>query len=146
MPALACADGERPAMSAARKRIAPAVGCMSPARQLKSVLFPAPLGPIRPSASCSARARSAPSTARKLPKAFTTPRASSSMATSAKVEGGPKLGEAARSEAGDRHDDDAVDDEGGAVAAAEIGVGRLLQWHQDHRADHRTEQRARAAE
>ena len=41
----------------------PDVGSASPARQLKNVLLPAPLGPIRPMISPSATSRSAPSTA-----------------------------------------------------------------------------------
>src|ERR1700722_12348676 len=54
----------------------PDVGSASPARQLKKVLLPAPLGPIRPMISPSATSRSAPSTALNAPNALTMPRAS----------------------------------------------------------------------
>src|SRR5690348_13296427 len=103
----------------------PAVGSRSPATQLKKVDLPAPLGPMRPTISPSSTSSPAPSSARKLPKARETPVASSSMAAlpaaareprrDAQV---PELEEPARLEAGDQHDDAAIDDVGEARAAA----------------------------
>src|ERR1700733_14391143 len=57
----------------------PVVGVVSPARQLKNVDLPAPFGPIRPMISPRSTARSAPRTARKLPNALETLRASSNV-------------------------------------------------------------------
>src|SRR4051794_40342826 len=90
----------------------PAVGTRSPASASKNVLLPAPLGPIRPTISPSCTSRSAPSTARKRPKACTTPRASSSTRQPlAQVE---QLQQPARSEARDQENDGAVNDIGDA--------------------------------
>src|ERR1700691_3262498 len=118
--------------------IPPRVGSVSPARQLKNVDLPAPLGPIRPMISPSSTVRSAPATAQKLPNALETFVASSSMGAlpHAWREAQPQFVQAARLETRDQHDDAAVDDEGEArAAAAELGVHRRLQRNEDQCAD-----------
>ena len=72
MPATACASGEARVRSTPSNMIGRWSAGMSPARQLKKVDLPAPFGPIRPMISPSSTVRSAPATARKLPKAFET--------------------------------------------------------------------------
>src|SRR3989442_11770181 len=54
MPACATRYAGRPAISWPRKRTEPAVGLSAPAIRLKVVLFPEPLGPMRPRISPSA--------------------------------------------------------------------------------------------
>src|ERR1700722_7171884 len=98
----------------------PGVGKGSPARQLKKVDLPAPLGPSRPMSSCSSTARSAPDTARKLPNAFDTFLASSSIGAPSALrhDAIPQLEQAAGLEARDHDDDAAVEDIGQTGAAA----------------------------
>src|SRR5215470_18187225 len=72
MPARACASGDARVRSLPSKIIRPPLGMVSPARQLKNVDLPAPLGPIRPIISPSFTVRSAPATARNSPKLFDT--------------------------------------------------------------------------
>src|SRR5262249_50102658 len=81
MPARACASADERVTSTPSNSTRPVVGTVSPARQLKKVDLPAPLGPISPMISPSATARSAPRTARKLPNALETLCALSSMLT-----------------------------------------------------------------
>src|SRR5258707_15112515 len=112
----------------------PVVGKVSPARQLKKVDFPAPFGPIRPMISCSSTVRSAPDTARKLPNAFETFCASSSIGAppALRHHAIPQLEHAAGLEARDQDDDAAVKNVGkSGAAAAEPGIGRKLQREQD---------------
>src|SRR5690348_11154928 len=148
MPARAWRSGEARVRSAPSNETVPLVGTASPARQLKKVDLPAPLGPIKPMISPSATVRLAWRTAKKLPNALDTPLASSSMARPpAGRELVPELVEPAGFEARQQHDDAAIEDIGEAgAAAAEPGVGRRLQRHQDQRADQRPEQRAGTAE
>ena len=98
--------------------------------------------------SPSATERSALRTAKKPPNAFETPLASSSMTRPPAARYTmPELVEPAWLEAREQHDDAAIEDVGQAgAAAAEPGIGRRLQRHQDQRADQRPEQRAGAAE
>src|SRR5262249_48438928 len=163
-PSCARASGVSAVMSWPSKKTLPSVAGRSPVRQLKKVDLPAPFGPIRPRMSPCSRVTLAESTALKLPKAFVTSRASRSMGGSpcsaflrrlGRAFGEQAIGEqaidqlqnAAGLEAGDQHDDRAIDHEGEACAlAAEHVVGDLLQRHQDRRADERTEQQAGAAE
>src|SRR6516225_10881422 len=72
MPARACASGDARVRSLPSKTIRPPLGMVSPARQLKKVDLPAPLGPISPMISPSLTVRSAPATARNSPKLFDT--------------------------------------------------------------------------
>src|SRR5438046_979573 len=139
MPSRACSSGEARVTSLPSNTIFPVVGKLSPARQLKKVDLPAPFGPISPMISPSSMARSAPATARRLPKVFETFSALSSIAPPELWRDAmPHLVQPARLEARDDHDDAAVEDvsESGA-AAAEPGVGRGLQRDQDHRANQR---------
>src|SRR4029077_8804617 len=117
------------------------------ARQLKKVDLPAPLGPISPMISPSATARSAPRTAKKLPNDLETFCALSSMLTPRQQgrHAMPTFVHAARRDPREKQDDAAIEDESEArAAAAEPGIGRGLQRHQDQRADERAEQRPRA--
>src|SRR5215472_7381119 len=130
MPARAWASGEARVTSLPSNTMRPVVGKVSPARQLKKVDLPAPFGPISPMISCSATRRSAPDTARKLPNAFDTLVASSSMGAppALRPDAVPQFGQAARLEPRDQHDDAAIENVGEArAAAAEPRVGRGLQ-------------------
>src|ERR1700733_11521788 len=120
MPSRARASGGAKVTSLPAKEIAPAGGMVSPARQLKKVDLPAPFGPIRPMISPSSTARSAPATARKLPNAFDTFLASSSMETLPEVrrETVPQIKQPARLKAGDQHNDPAIENVSEARAAA----------------------------
>src|ERR1700722_7772490 len=148
MPARAWASGAAWVTSSPLKTMRPEVGEVSPARQLKKVDLPAPFGPIRPMISCSSTARSAPDTARRLPKAFDTFLASSSIGAppALRHDAIPQLEQAAGLEARDQHDDAAIKDisQNGA-AAAEPGIGGNLQRDQDQGAEERTDQNTAAA-
>src|ERR1700692_2093602 len=127
----------------------PVVGKVSPASQLKKVDLPAPFGPISPMISCSSTARSAPDTARKLPNAFDTFLASSSISAppTLRHDAIPQLEQAAGLEACDQHDDAAIKNIGqSGAAAAEPSVSGDLERDEDQCADERTEQHAGAAE
>src|SRR5215472_34292 len=153
MPSRACVAADASVTSMPAKRMRPALGTRSPATQLKKVDFPAPLGPMRPTISPSATVRSASATAVKPAKRLVTFSALSSMAWRWRASGArcgqsvPELEKTARLEAGDEHDDAAVDDESEAgAAAAKPGVGRGLQRHEDDRAEERAEERSSAAQ
>src|SRR5262249_59268043 len=149
MPARACASAEECVTSIPSNRTRPVVGAVSPARQLKKVDLPAPLGPIKPMISPSATVRSASRTARKLPNALEMLCALSTMPAphQTRRHALPPLVHAAGLEAREQHDDPAVKDVGETgAAAAEPGIGGGLQRDQDQRADQRAEQRARPAQ
>src|SRR5258707_4005615 len=153
MPSRACVSAGALVTSTPSKTMRPSLGRKSPAMQLKKVDLPAPLGPMRPTISPASTCRSAPATALKLPKAFATFSAlSSTAALAALVEARrhavvPQFQQPARLEAGDQHDDRAVDNVGEAgAAAAEPGVGGGLQGDEDRRAQERPQQRAGAAQ
>src|SRR5260221_1111063 len=153
MPSRACVSGGALVTSTPSKRMRPSLGRKSPAMQLKKVDLPAPLGPMRPTISPASTCRSALATALKLPKAFATFSALSSMAAlAALVEARrhavmQQVQQPARLEARDQHDDRAVYNVGEArAAAAEPGVGGGLQGDEDRRAQERPQQRAGAAQ
>src|SRR5581483_4476900 len=149
MPARACASGDLRVRSTPSNRMRPAVGSVSPARQLKNVDLPAPLGPIRPTISPASTERSAPATARKLPNAFETFFASSSTAPppAFRRDAVPQFETAARFEARNEHDNAAVYNVGEPrPASAEPGIRGRLQRDKDERADQRAEQPAGPAE
>src|SRR6185312_676261 len=153
MPSRAWAAAEALVTSIPSKTMRPSLGRRSPAMQLKKVDLPAPLGPMRPTISPLSTWRSAPATALKLPNALATFSALSSMTASPTPAEArrdalmPQLQKPARLEAGDQHDDAAIDDISEARAAAtEPGVGRGLQRDEDHGAEQRAEQRAGAAQ
>src|SRR5437762_9360514 len=109
MPARACASGEARVTSLPSNTIRPPLGGVSPARQLKKVDLPAPFGPINPMISPSWMARSAPATARRLPKVFETFSAFSSITfTEFRRNALPHLVQSARLEARNDHDDAAI--------------------------------------
>src|SRR5438445_13863996 len=72
MPRRACSSGGARVRSILSNTMRPVVGSVSPARQLKKVDLPAPFGPINPMISPSLIERSAPATARRLPKVLET--------------------------------------------------------------------------
>src|SRR5947209_2794447 len=118
MPSRACSSGEARVTSLPSNTIFPVVGKLSPARQLKKVDLPAPFGPISPMISPSSMARSAPATARKLPKVFETFSALSSMAPpESRRDAMPHFVQSARFEARDDYDDAAIENVGQAGAA-----------------------------
>src|SRR2546421_8836655 len=147
IPSRACSSGEARVTSLPSNTIRPAVGGVSPARQLKKVDLPAPFGPIRPMIWPSSMARSAPATARRLPNVFETFSALSSIAPPEfRRDAVPHFVQPARLEARDNYDNAAVEDVSQARAAtAEPGIGRGLQRNEDERADQRTVERAGAA-
>src|SRR5438477_9502613 len=119
MPARACASGEARVRSLPSNTIRPPLGGISPARQLKKVDLPAPFGPINPMISPSSIARSAPATARRLPKVFETFSALSSITPPELWRDAlPHLVQPARLEARDDHDDAAIENVGQPGAAA----------------------------
>src|SRR4051794_35376035 len=141
-PSRARSSGGFLVTSCPAKATVPEVTGRSPVRQLKKVDLPAPLGPIRPRMSPCSTDTDASSTALKAPNALTTFFASISTTHLAAVE---QRQQAARQEAGDDHDDRAVEHVGQARAlAAEQAVRQLLERHQDQRADQRPEQLTRA--
>src|SRR3954471_9528935 len=110
MPSRACSSGEARVTSLPSKVILPPVCKASPARQLKKVDLPAPFGPIRPMISPSSMARSAPATARRLPNVLETFSALSSITPPEfRRDALPHLVQPARLEAGDDHDDAAIE-------------------------------------
>src|ERR1041385_3264800 len=130
IPSRACSSGAARVTSTPSNVMRPVVGSVSPARQLKKVDLPAPFGPIRPMISPSSIDRSAPATARRLPKVLETFSALSSMSPLPEIrcDAVPELVQAARLEACNQHDDAAVKNVGEpGAAAAEPGVGRGLQ-------------------
>src|SRR2546430_968831 len=135
MPRRAWSSGVARVTSLLANTMRPVVGRVSPARQLKNVDFPAPFGPIRPMISPSSIDKSAPATARRLPKVLETFSALSSMAPpELRRDAVPHLVQSARLEARDDHDDAAVEDVSEAGAAApEPCIGRGLQRNQDDR-------------
>src|SRR2546425_4713787 len=70
-------SGVSRSMRSPMKRMAPASGVSAPAIRLKSVVLPAPFGPMSPVMVPASIASSMPSTARRLPKALTSPDTSS---------------------------------------------------------------------
>src|SRR6185312_14657075 len=134
MPATAWTSGEAWVRSLPSNTIWPVVTGMSPAIQLKKVDLPAPFGPIRPMISPVSTVRSAPATARKLPKAFETFFASSSMAPPPPLGRNPvpEIEQAPGLEAGDKDNDAAVENISQTRASApEPGIGRDLQRNKD---------------
>src|SRR5690349_10913198 len=140
MPSRACSSGEARVTSVPSKVMRPVVGVVSPARQLKNVDLPAPFGPISPMISPSSIVRSAPATARRLPKVFETFSALSSIRAppNFRSDAVPELVQAARFEARDQHDDAAIEDIGEpGAAAAEQSVRGGLQRDQNDGAEQR---------
>src|SRR4249920_2297786 len=114
IPSRACSSGLARVTSTPSKVMRPVVGSVSPARQLKKVDLPAPFGPIRPMISPSLMDRSAPATARRLPKVFETFCALSSIGPFPELrrDAVPHLVQPAGLEARDDDDDAAVENVG----------------------------------
>src|SRR6185436_3770304 len=99
-----CSSGEARVTSVPSKVMRPVVGSVSPARQLKKVDLPAPFGPIRPMISPWSIVRSAPATARRLPKVLETFSALSSITPpELRRHAIPQLVQATRLEARDQY-------------------------------------------
>src|ERR1044072_5291417 len=116
MPSRACSSGGARVTSTLSNTMRPVVGSVSPARQLKKADLPAPFGPVRPMVSPSSMVRSAPATARRLPKVLETFCALSSIGPLPEFrrDAVPHLIQPARFEPRDDHDDAAVEDIGEA--------------------------------
>src|SRR5215470_8654751 len=133
----------RPRQVLAVENDSPATRHVSPARQLKKVDLPAPLGPISPMISPSLTVRSAPATARNSPKLFDTSVAARRCVASgmeafpeAVARALPQVEQAARFEARNQDDDAAIEDVSQARAVgAEPRIRGALQRDQDERAD-----------
>src|SRR3984957_12295825 len=129
MPARACTSGGARVTSLPSKTMRPVVGWVSPARQLKNVDLPAPLGPISPMISPCSTVRSAPATARKPPNSLETLVASSSTGASPafRHDTVPQIEQTARLKTRDNDDDAAINNVGEAGStAAEPAIGRGL--------------------
>src|SRR5262249_5684982 len=121
----------------------------SPARQLKNVDLPAPLGPIKPTISPSSTDRFASRTAKKLPNALEIACASRSMLAppASRRHLLPQFVDPSGLVTGDEHDDAAVQNESEPrAAAAKPGVRRRLQRNQNKRTDQRAVESPGAAE
>src|SRR3954462_5378727 len=113
MPRRACSSGLARVTSIPSKLLRPVVGNVSPGRQLKKVDLPAPFGPISPMISPSSMERSAPATARRLPKVLETFSALSSMALpELRRDALPHFVQPARLKARNDHDDAAIENVG----------------------------------
>ena len=77
MPRSTTAWAASPAMGRPSNTTAPASGVAMPVKQLNSVVFPAPLGPITATIAPGSTVRLTPSSAVSPPKALVMPRASS---------------------------------------------------------------------
>src|SRR5713226_8240383 len=143
-------------MRSPRNRISPEVGSSAPTRHEKSVVLPAPFGPRIPKISPGATSKSMHASARRPPKRFEIPRTESNV--SAGISNVPdRLGSDKRGEPSpdahepvglvehDENEESAVDEEKGI---AQCGNGQKfdLQRAEDHRPEHRPDDRAHAAE
>src|SRR5436305_15322076 len=120
MPRRACSSGLARVTSTPSSAIRPSLRGVLPARQLKMVVLPAPFGPIRPMISPSSIVRSAPATARRLPKVFETFSALSNILAPPKLrrDAVPHFVQPTRLETRDHHDDAAIENIGEPGAAA----------------------------
>src|SRR5437667_552336 len=140
--------GLSPPRRRSRNRISPSSGARNPESRLKTVVFPAPLGPMRPTISPSATVRSSPSTARRPPKRLESPRTSSRLSarSSTIARGAPGSGALGQEE---HHGDEerAVHDQMAARPAGgrEVAPGELGERGEDEGAEDRPQRRARAA-
>src|SRR4051812_4267208 len=117
MPARAWASGAARVRSTPSNITRPPLGTVSPARQLKKVDLPAPLGPIRPTIWPCAIDRLAPSTATNLSNVLETFSASSSIAMpppQPRRDAAPEFIEPAGLEPRDDDDDAAIENIGEA--------------------------------
>src|SRR5439155_2062734 len=159
MPSRATRCGGSPRSGVPSNVISPASGRWTPLTQLSSVVLPAPLGPITPSTSPSATSNVTPSSAATPPNRLVTPFSERSAATSDPrlAERPPQVGQRQpRGAAQEVHEAAGHEDHGDRQQQAEpdlrvdghVGASgqQLDQELQGHRADHRSEQRAGAAQ
>src|SRR6267142_1458082 len=145
MPRRQISDGRSPEIRSRLKRISPAVRGMTPVIRLKTVLLPAPLGPMRPWIEPGATVMERSATACRPPKRRETPRSSRSKAGSCGCRH-PRAhsAEQATGRAGKRHEplrrEEHRQDEDGAEDEELRG-----DRHED-RADHRSPYAAGAAD
>src|SRR5213594_804516 len=136
--------GAMPVTSRALKITRPASGVRCPVIRLKSVVLPAPLGPMMALMEPWGTVTLTPPTAWKPSKLFWTSRTSSTgppPSPPAPQRGGGS-GEAAR-EREEQEDEDRAEDQGPVLR---VGDDLLVEPEQDHRSDGRAEERAHAAE
>src|ERR1019366_905343 len=157
MPALQVRSGRKPAMSRPSKTMRPLVGAKTPAMRLKSVVLPAPFGPMSATISPWSTRSDTSETAFRPRKYLQAPMISSIAgirlvplpALEAETPCDPRP-----HAIGHEHDRDAEHDavehllDAGHVDAegAERGVQRFREQHQDRGAENRAEQRADAAD
>src|ERR1041385_1194367 len=136
----------RRSMRSPRKRTSPELGRCAPTRQEKSVVFPAPFGPMMPKTSPSLTSKSTAESASRPPKRFESLRTESSAAG---MRGAPQpppdADESLRLEEHD-HDQQAAVDEEERVAQRRDGEKLDLQRADDERAEDRPGDRAEAAD
>src|ERR687898_2279379 len=146
MPAAQMRCGARPVMSLPSKATRPASGAWKPAMAANSVVFPAPLGPIRPTISPWRTSSEAWSTAFRPPNDLESPRTSSMARLSSE-----QPHQALRQTRHDQHQHDAVDHEAERLDVlqrrhdAGHGARHLVDDRERHRADQGSEDGAGAA-
>src|SRR5437660_1442720 len=147
MPRLTTAGFERRSMRSPRKRISPDVGGSAPTRQEKSVVFPAPFGPMIPKTSPSATSKSTEASASNPPKRFERWRTESSASADMQQPSNPPrhADESLRLEEHDHDQQSAVDEEEG-VAQRRDRQELDLQRAEDQRAEDRPGHGADAAD
>src|SRR3990167_6104974 len=135
--------GGRPVMSRPSRSTAPASGRRWPVTRLKSVVLPAPFGPMIAAISPRATARLTPATAWKPAKALWTPRPSSPPEPREAPAAGVERADDAAGKREQEHDQDRAEHE-----RPVLGVGRdlLVQHEQHERADGGAVEVAHAAE
>src|SRR5579883_109837 len=155
MPRRAQAAAPNSVTSSPAKRMRPDEGFNIPEIRLKSVVLPAPLGPMRPRISPSATAKLTASLATSPTKRRVTRSSSSSTRRlpadprrgGMALQGGDETDEPLRLRHRDDHDERAVDDEVEAAAAApDIAARRLRERDEDRGAECRPPERADAAQ
>src|SRR5689334_17087137 len=142
MPRLTTAGFVRRSMRSPRKRTCPAVGRSAPTRQEKSVVFPAPFGPMMPKTSPSFTSKSTADSASRPPKRFESCRTSS---MDEPPDPPAESDESLRLEEHDHDEQPAVDEEEG-VAQRRDRQQLDLQRADDERAEDRPGDRADAAD
>src|SRR3972149_5139295 len=135
--------GGRPVISRPARNTAPASGRRWPVTRLKSVVLPAPFGPMIAAISPRARARLTPATARKPSNALWPPRPSSTPEPQEAPAPGVERADEPAGEREQQHDQDRAEHE-----RPGLGVGRdlLVQHEQHERADGGPVEVAHAAE
>src|SRR5574341_1628973 len=124
--------GGRPVMSRPSRSTAPASGRRWPVMRLKSVVLPAPFGPMIAAIRARATRKLTPPTASKPSKAFRTSRTSSTPGPREPAHAGVERADDAAREREEQHDEDGAQDERPVLG---VGGDLLVQHEQDERAD-----------